>query len=84
MSELKRAHSTIKVQAYSFTSEKIADALIEAHNRHVAVEVILDKSRTTEKKSQADRLAKAGIPTKIDANRGKAHNKVMVIDGSVV
>jgi phosphatidylserine/phosphatidylglycerophosphate/cardiolipin synthase-like enzyme len=33
------------VQAYSFTSAPIAKALVEAHQRGVRVEVLLDKSR---------------------------------------
>jgi phosphatidylserine/phosphatidylglycerophosphate/cardiolipin synthase-like enzyme len=40
---LKSAKATVLVQAYSFTSEPIAQALVEAHKRGVDVEVILDK-----------------------------------------
>jgi len=43
--ELGNAHSTVLVQAYSFTSAPIAKALLEAHRRGVKVQVILDKSQ---------------------------------------
>ncbi len=61
--EVLQARTTIKVQAYSFTSAPIAKPLVDAHKRGGRVEVILDKSQRTEKYSAADFLAHAGIPT---------------------
>jgi phosphatidylserine/phosphatidylglycerophosphate/cardiolipin synthase-like enzyme len=78
------AKQTVYVQAYSFTSAPIAKALVEAHKRGVKVQVILDKSRRTEKYSSADFVAHAGIPVQIDAAHAITHNKVMVIDGETV
>jgi phosphatidylserine/phosphatidylglycerophosphate/cardiolipin synthase-like enzyme len=72
------------VQAYSFTSASIAKALLEAHERGVQVQVILDKSQGTEKYSSADFLANQGVPTMIDANHAIAHNKIIIIDGETV
>jgi phosphatidylserine/phosphatidylglycerophosphate/cardiolipin synthase-like enzyme len=43
--ELGKAREIVLVQAYSFTSAPIAKALVEAHQRGVRVEVLLDKSR---------------------------------------
>lgn len=79
--ELNKAKSTILVQAYSFTSAPIAEALLNAHKKGVKVEVILDKSQRTDKYSSATFLFNAGISTKIDAKHAIAHNKVMIIDG---
>ena len=81
---LAGAHSTALVQAYSFTSEPIAQALVEAHGRGVDIEVILDKSQRTEDDARAKLLLEAGIPVRIDAAHAIAHNKVMVIDGETV
>jgi len=82
--QLSKAQSNVLVQAYSFTSEPIAKALMDAHKRGVHVEVILDKSQRTEKYSEADFIAHAGIRTLIDAKHAIAHNKIMVIDGDTV
>ena len=84
VAELAKARATIYVQAYSFTSDTIAKALLSANKRGVKVRVILDKSQRTEKYSSADFLAHAGIETMIDAQHAIAHNKVMIIDGQVV
>ena len=78
------AHQTILVQAYSFTSRPIADALIAAHGRGVAVELIADSSQRTERQSLIGRVAEAGIPVRIDAAHAIAHNKVMILDGEIV
>lgn len=82
--ELDAAKTSVLVQAYSFTSAPIAKALVDAHKRGVKVQVILDKSQRTEEYSSADFLQHAGIPTFIDTKHAIAHNKIVVIDGSVV
>jgi len=82
--ELGAAKAVVLVQAYSFTSARIARALLDAHRRGVRVDVILDKRQRSEKYSSADFLNHAGIPTMIDTRHAIAHNKVIVIDGAVV
>lgn len=69
----------IHVAAYSFTSAPIAQALIAAHRRGVAVDVILDKSQLTEQYTSATFLAHAGIPVRIDAAHAIAHSKYMIL-----
>lgn len=78
------AKKRILVEAYSFTSEPIAEALVEAEKRGVDVEVILDKSQETAKGSDAEWVAESGIPTYIDGAYKIAHSKVMIIDGKEV
>jgi phosphatidylserine/phosphatidylglycerophosphate/cardiolipin synthase-like enzyme len=83
--QIDGARETILVQAYSFTSAPIAEALLQAHKRGVNVQVILDKSQRTEKYTAATFLQNVGIPTFIDEGQpGIARNKIMVIDGHIV
>jgi phosphatidylserine/phosphatidylglycerophosphate/cardiolipin synthase-like enzyme len=82
--EINRARSEIRIQAYSFTSAPIAEALLKAHKRGIGVEVIHDKSQKTQKYSSATFLMNARIPTYIDARHAIAHNKIIIIDQSVV
>jgi phosphatidylserine/phosphatidylglycerophosphate/cardiolipin synthase-like enzyme len=81
---LDHATNSILVQAYSFTSAPIAQALANAHRRGLQVKVILDDSQRTEKYSEADFLRNSGIPPLIDARHAIAHNKIMIIDGYLV
>jgi phosphatidylserine/phosphatidylglycerophosphate/cardiolipin synthase-like enzyme len=82
--ELMHAKSNVLIQAYSFTSAPIAKAILEARKRGVQVTAVLDKSQRTDKYSEADFLAHAGVRTLIDSKHAIAHNKVMVIDGATV
>ncbi len=81
---LDAAKNTVFVQAYSFTSKEIAEALLHAHKRGVVIHVILDKSILTDHYSEADFLAHAGMSVLIDEKHQIAHNKIMIIDGETV
>jgi len=82
--ELRHAQRSVWVQAYSFTNPDIAKGLVDAKKRGLDVKMILDKSQLSEKYTEADFTAHAGIPTWIDAQHAIAHNKVMIIDGDTV
>jgi phosphatidylserine/phosphatidylglycerophosphate/cardiolipin synthase-like enzyme len=82
--EITHAKSNLLVQAYSFTSAPIAKAVVEAHRRGVHVAVVLDSSQASQRYSSADFLANSGVPVRIDAKHGIAHNKVIIIDGTTV
>jgi phosphatidylserine/phosphatidylglycerophosphate/cardiolipin synthase-like enzyme len=82
--EIAAAQKSILVQAYSFTSAPIAEALVAAHRRGVVVRVILDDSQESDKNSSAGILLHGGVPPMIDAEHAIAHNKIMVIDDAVV
>lgn len=84
VNSIGRAKASIYVQAYSFTSAPIAKALVEANNRGVKVEAILDKSQRKATYTGATFLKNAGIPVYIDQAHAIAHNKVMVIDKTTV
>ena len=82
--EIDSARRQVLVQAYSFTSAPIADALVKAKKRGVDVQAVLDRSQRTERYTGATFLANGGVPVLIDAKHAIAHNKVMIIDGATV
>ncbi|SMB24779.1 Putative endonuclease (modular protein) [Sterolibacterium denitrificans] len=78
---LQQARQAIHVQAYLFTSQPLAQALIAAHRRGVRVEVLADQKMLLQTgKSQIPRLAEAGIPVWLETRHAIAHNKLMLID----
>lgn len=81
---IDQATLTLLVQAYSFTSQPIEDALVRACKRGVKVRVILDRSQYEAKSAAAMPLHSAGIEVRMDNKHQIAHNKVMVIDGATV
>jgi len=90
VNSLKQAKQSIAVQAYSFTSFKIAKALVQAKQRGVEVRVILDKTWLDDKKQDSRSRAailymyKHEVPLWVDYEPSIAHNKVMIIDGKQV
>jgi phosphatidylserine/phosphatidylglycerophosphate/cardiolipin synthase-like enzyme len=83
--QINQAQSSIYVQAFSFTSRPIAKALINAKQRGVKVLVIFDHSQLDHRHySLARLLIKNDISVWNDDQPNIAHNKVMIIDRSIV
>jgi phosphatidylserine/phosphatidylglycerophosphate/cardiolipin synthase-like enzyme len=78
------ARAQIRVQAYSFTRQDIAAALIRAYRRGVDVGVIIDRQHAFENSGMMPRLSEAGITVLVDSVKGLAHSKVMIIDATIV
>ena len=81
---LAQAKNHIYVQAYSFTSVEISDALIAAHQRGVKVIVLGDKESSHSRYSKLQKLIDHGIAVRIDKVSGLAHNKIMIVDDTCV
>ncbi|HET6250397.1 MAG TPA: phospholipase D family protein [Tepidisphaeraceae bacterium] len=84
VTELSKATKSIDVQAYSFTSPPLAQALVDANNRGVMVRIVLDKGQRTDHYSSATFFLNHHVPVYIDDQHAIAHNKIMLIDGKVL
>ena len=80
--QIRQARSRVLVQAYSFKSEPILDALADAVRRGVVVRVIIDGDKLERK--VGNHLLKRGVDLYIDSQHDKAHSKVMLIDGQTI
>jgi PLD-like domain len=74
----------VLVQAYGFTHNAIAQALVRAHQRGVHVRVLLDQKSDISNRYVIGVLSDAQIELREDGKHAIAHNKVMVIDQSIV
>ncbi|MDR2876139.1 MAG: phospholipase D family protein [Methylobacillus sp.] len=78
---IRQARKQVLVQAFSFTHDGIAKALIEARKRGVEVKLIADRDQTeTLRYGQVTGIARGGVPVWLDGDHQAAHNKVIVID----
>lgn len=78
---IESARKQVLVMAYSFTSRTIAQALIDARQRGLDVQLLADpKQAQNSEHSLVAYVAQAGVPTFYDEEHDSAHNKVMVID----
>src|SRR5574340_1160216 len=78
---MQSARSSIRVQAYLFTSRPLAAALLDARRRGVRVEVLADREQATS--GQIPLLAAAGVPVRVEVRYAAAHNKIVIVDGEL-
>lgn len=79
---LREARKIVRVQAFSFTSNEIAFALIAARQRGVDVQLIADAEQV--RKLQNNKLGimhRNGVRIWLDQQHQSAHNKIIIIDG---
>jgi len=72
------------IAGYYFTSSPIAKALHQAHERHVDVRIVLDRSQATQKYSSAVYFFNQGVPVKINSRYPVMHHKFLVVDSDTV
>jgi phosphatidylserine/phosphatidylglycerophosphate/cardiolipin synthase-like enzyme len=70
--------------AFSFTSDKIGEAMINSHKRGVRVSGVFEKRGAKTKYSEYIKMRVEGIPVKMDKNRYNMHHKVIIIDDELV
>jgi phosphatidylserine/phosphatidylglycerophosphate/cardiolipin synthase-like enzyme len=81
---IDEARQEVVVQAYGFTHNAIAQALLRAHLRGVRVAVLLDQKSSSTNQYVIDLLQGSNIELRFDGAHAIAHNKVMVIDHRIV
>lgn len=87
---INTAEKSIEVLCFVFSSRKVAEALLRAHQRGVTVRVLLDNQFSHEAITARwsyipfKELKKAGIACKYDNEDSKLHHKVVIVDGQSV
>ncbi|QEK38816.1 phospholipase D family nuclease [Candidatus Cytomitobacter primus] len=80
---IRKAKNSIYVQAYTWTSKDISQALVEMKKKGVEIKIILDKVNMN-KNNVIHFLQQNNINLMIDHVPGIAHNKIIVIDDHTV
>jgi phosphatidylserine/phosphatidylglycerophosphate/cardiolipin synthase-like enzyme len=82
---IRAAKTEIHFLAYSFTSDEIAQALIERAEAGVVITGIMDASQVNSNPgTEFERLQAAGVDVRLDGNPDKMHHKVLLIDQEIV
>ncbi|KAI9269803.1 hypothetical protein BY458DRAFT_510474 [Sporodiniella umbellata] len=85
LSVLNSATKTIDICVFAFTDDDVADVLIAAKKRNVAIRIITDNQQAAGKGADAKRLSESyGIPFKTDHTTGYMHNKFAMIDNKTL
>lgn len=77
------AKTRVLLAGYGFTSDAIAQALINAHKRGVKVQVVIDKSNVHSRHSKGMNLQAAGIDVRSHHAYAIMHHKFVVVDDKV-
>ena len=81
---LGRARKTIDICVFTITDDRIAEEILEAAGRNVAVRVITDDDKSLDAGSDISRLKSRGIPVRCDRSEYHMHHKFAVIDRETV
>jgi len=80
---ISKANVSIHILIYSFTLDSVGDALMDAHNRGVEVQVVFEKEQIAQY-SEYQKLTAGEVEVRNDTNSELMHNKVMIVDGLIV
>jgi hypothetical protein len=83
LGEMENARSSITMLAYTFTSEPIGDAMIQAHEKGVRVTIISDRGSRSTQGSQIPRMESHNITVRV-APGFMMHHKTIIIDDTII
>jgi phosphatidylserine/phosphatidylglycerophosphate/cardiolipin synthase-like enzyme len=82
---IRTAQKNIMFMAFSFTSDEIADAMLERSGAGVTVSGIFEESQVESNQGdEYSRMRRAGLDVHLDGNTRNMHHKVIIIDGKIV
>ena len=83
---IRQARTSIYFMAFSFTSDEIADAMLERAAAGVKLQGLFEESQyNSNQGTEYDRLRQSpNVEVRLDGNRYNLHHKVIVIDGTIV
>ena len=79
-----RARTSADVCVFTITDNRISDAILEAHQRGLRLRIITDDDKSLDPGSDVARLARAGIPLRMDTSPYHMHHKFALFDREVV
>jgi len=82
---IQNAKESIYFLAFSFTSDSIAEAMLEQSYNGVAVAGVFDEGQYySNVGTEFDHFYEAGLDVRLDGNSARMHHKLIIIDGEIV
>ena len=81
---LAGASRTADICVFTITDDRLADAILDAHRRGVAVRIIADDAKAEDLGSDVGRFERSGIPTRVDRSPFHMHHKFAILDGETL
>ena len=80
MQLLSAARTDLDICVFMITDDRLAEAILEAHARGVAVRIITDNEKAFDLGSDVERLQAAGVQLKVDQTPFHMHHKFALVD----
>ena len=81
---IAEAQSEVDFLAFTFTSDPLTEALLEAVDRGVTVRGVIERDQAEGAGSDYARMRQSGIDVRLDNNPGTMHHKLLLIDDQIV
>jgi mitochondrial cardiolipin hydrolase len=81
---LANASKTADICVFTITDDRLADAILDAHHRGVAVRIVTDDDKAEDLGSDVKRFEQSGIPTRVDRSPFHMHHKFAILDGQTL
>jgi len=80
LKKIKKASKSIHFMAFSFTSNKIGEMMIQKFKKGIEVYGIFEKIGAKSRHSEFIKMKIEGLPVRLDKNKNRMHHKVIIID----
>jgi phosphatidylserine/phosphatidylglycerophosphate/cardiolipin synthase-like enzyme len=86
IADINAAKSSVRLAVYEFDRTPVADALIAAKQRGLTVEMVFDAENLDdpEMATEIGRIEQAGIPITYENSEAFMHNKILLLDDTVL
>lgn len=81
---LRRARSSVRFLAFTFTSNAIGDEMLSLRRRGLEVSGVFERHGALSAFSEYMKLRVEGVDARLDTSDGLMHHKVIIIDGRIV
>jgi len=82
--ELDGSRSKVDICVFTITDDRLARAIVEAHQRGVQLRIVTDDDKARDRGSDVYELADAGIEVRVDQSAHHMHHKFAVFDSSTL
>lgn len=81
---LANTRTRADLAVFTITDDRVSRAILEAHERGVAIRIVSDNDKSADLGSDIDDLAQRGVSVRIDRTPVHMHHKFAILDGQVL
>lgn len=81
---LSATRTRADLAVFTITDDRVSRAILDAHQRGVAIRIVSDNDKSADLGSDIDGLAQRGVAVRIDRTPVHMHHKFGVLDGQVL